>query len=269
MADRVRRRAWIATLLAGVAATATASTARGQVLAPVDSPPFAFGEGAYAASLLGGMNKPSMPREGEWAEVIFANGRWVVLQNAAGQQFPLNYAEVRQFVIRWPTRLDFVDPTAYLEATGVDVGSNQLRTNHIDVYEGSARGMVSPVVLRLTGANRVLTPFDVDQQQTYGTIFPFMPFEMGIPPRIHVVGNILGADPLRVGIDGNNWATILPAADGLSMTQVTAGMPSQVKKGDLAYFIPDAAGAKSLTVARLILYKKVPLRNYIASPDER
>jgi hypothetical protein len=260
MADRVRRLAWMASLFAGLAVT----TARGQVLEPIDTPPLAFGEGSYASALLGGMNKPSVPRDGDWAEVIMTNGRWMVLQNAQGQQFPLSFGDIRQFVIRWPTRLDLVDPTAFLEATGVNAGSNQLRTNHIDVYEGTARTLVTPTVLTLFGANRVLTPFDVSQQSTYGTIFPMMPFEYAIPPRLHVVGNILGVDPLRVGVDGNNWAIILPADDGgLSMTQVTLGTPTYVKKGDLVYYIPDNAGPKSLVVTRAILYKKVPLREYV------
>jgi hypothetical protein len=260
MADRVRRLAWMASLCAGLAVT----TARGQALAPIDTPPSAFGEGSYASSLLGGMNKPTVPREGDWAEVIMANSRWMVLQNAQGQQYPLSFGDIRQFVIRWPTRLELVDPTAFLEATGVNVGSNQLRTNHIDVYEGTARTLVTPTVLNLFGANRVLTPFDVAQQSTYGTIFPMMPFEYAIPPRLHVVGNILAVDPLlRVGIDGNNWAVILPADDsGLNMTQVTVGTPTYVKKGDLVYYIPDAAGPKSLVASRVILYKKIPLRDY-------
>jgi hypothetical protein len=89
-----------------------------------------------------------------------------------------------------------------------------------------------------------------------------MPFEYAIPPRLHVVGNILAVDPLRVGIDGNNWAVILPADDGLNMTQVTVGTPTYVKKGDLVYYIPDSAGPKSLVASRVILYKKIPLREY-------
>ncbi len=98
----------------------------------------------------------------------------------------------------------------------------------------------------------------------YGTYFPFAPMEAGIPARIHVVGNILGLDPLRLGAQGNNWVNVLPAPDGLNVTHVTMGQPAYVKKGDLVYFVPDEAGPKSLTMSRFILYKKIPLRAFAA-----
>jgi len=241
---------------------ATATTRSQQVMQPVDSIPFWGGEGTWANNYFSGMNKPSLPRQGDWAEVIMTNGRWVVLQNAQGQQFPVAFEAIRQFVIRWPTRLDIIAPDALVEATGVDLGTNSLSTDHIDVYEGAARSLVSPAIFTLSGANRVLTPLDANQAPAYGQVFPFAPMEVGIPQRVHVVGNVLGLDPLRLGAGGNNWVNVLPSADGLNVTQVTTGQPSHVKKGDLVYFIPDSAGPKSLTIARFILYKKIPLRAY-------
>ena len=267
MANRVRRSAWAASLLGLVAATAlglSARTARTQVQTPVGFDPADLigADGSFANRLMGGMNKPRVDPKGDWAEVIMANARWIVVQNAAGQQFPISYDGIQQFVVRWPTQLNLLTPGALLEVTGVDIGSNRIQTNHIDVYEGTARSMVSPTMLRLFGANRVLTPFDLDQT-LYGGVIPFTGAESGIPPRIHAVGSVIGLDPLRVGVQGNNWVAVLPSDDGLDMTQVTTGTPAYVKRGDLAYIIPQAAGSKSLSVNRLILYKKVPFRAFV------
>ncbi len=264
MANRVRLRAWMATPMAAAALAAVLATARGQNPAqqPVDTVPFFGGEGTWANQFFYGTNKPTVSRQGDWAEVIMANGRWVVIQNAQGQQFPVAFDAIRQFVVRWPTRIDLVAPDALVEATGVDTGTNTLQTDHLDVYEGASRSLVSPAMFNLFGSNRVLNPLDANQGPMYGTYFPFAPMEAGIPARIHVVGNILGLDPLRLGAGGNNWVNVLPSAEGLNVTQVTTGTPAYAKKGDLVYFIPDSAGPKSLTVSRFILYKKIPLRAF-------
>ena len=263
MANRVRHRAWAASLAVCLAVgflLVTTGPAGSQQV--IDSPPMYGADGSWAARALGGMNKPSVAPQGVWGEVIMANGRWIVIQNAAGQQFPIDFNAIRQFVVRWPTRLDVMAPNALLEVTGVDAGSNRVRTNHIDVYEGSARNLVTPTMLRMLGANRVITPLDVDQAQTYGAMFPFSPAEAGIPPRIHAVGHVVGVDPVRIGVDVTNWIDIFPDADGLDMTQVTLGTPTHVKKGDLVYYIPEGAGVKSLAISRLILYKTMFYRNY-------
>ena len=268
MANRVRRSAWTASLIGLMVVIAlglSARTARTQTQVPDFFEPgdLIGADGSFANRLFGGMNKPRVEPKGDWAEVIMANARWVVVQNATGQQYPISYDAIRQFVVRWPTQLNLVGPGALLEVTGVDIGSNQIQTNHIDVYEGTARSMVSPTMLRLFGANRVLTPFDLEQTQLYGGVIPFTGAEAGIPPRIHTVGSIIGLDPLRVGVQGNNWVAVLPSNDGLDMTQVTVGAPAYVKRGDLAYIIPESAGSKSLTVGRLILYKKMPFRAFV------
>jgi len=264
MANRIRWRAWIVTLAASATVLMATATTRSQQqpMQPVDSIPFWGGEGTWANQFFSGSNKPSLPRQGDWAEVIMANGRWVVIQNAQGQQFPVAFEAIRQFVVRWPTRLDTTAPDAFVEATGVDLGTNTLSTDHVDVYEGSARSLVTPAMFNLSGANRVLTPLDANQAPAYGMYFPFSPLEAGIPQRIHIVGNILGLDPLRLGAGGNLWVNVVPSPDGLNVTQVTLGTPAHVKKGDLVYFIPDSAGPKSLNISRLILYKKIPLRAY-------
>ncbi len=265
MAIRVRRRAWLSVfgaLGAAAAVLLTAWPADSQIVDDGGAPSFLFADGAWANRVLGGLNKPQVEPQGVWGEVIYANARWVVIQNSQGQQFPISFDSVRQFVVRWPTQLDNVAPDAFLEITGVDIGSNQVRTNHIDVFEGTARTLVTPTMQRLFGANRVITPLDVEQMQLYGGVFPLVGNEAGIPPRIHTVGNIIGIDPLRVGVEGNNFIAVLPSPEGLDMTQVTMGSPGFVRKGDLAYYIPEAAMPKSVTVSRFILYKNMPYRAF-------
>ena len=263
MANRVRHRAGfpllgILSLLATVFATAW--PAGSQDLDGV--PPLYGADGSWAAKALGGLNRPQVDPQGAWGEVIMANGRWVVIQNAQGQQFPIAYDAIRQFVVRWPTRLDIVAPNAFFEITGVDIGSNQVRTNHIDVFEGLSRALVSPTMQRLFGANRVITPLDVEQMQIYGGVIPFTADEAGIPPRIHAVGNLIGVDPIQIGVEGNNFLAVLPSTEGLSMTQVTLGTPDVVQKGDYAYYIPETAMSKTLTVSRFILYKTMPYQAF-------
>lgn len=248
--------------LLGLPSSPTAALAQEPL--PFDPTDMVGADGSFANRLFGGMTKPRVEPAGDWAEVIMANSRWLVVQNAQGQQFPVSFDAIRQYVVRWPTRLEMVTPSAFLEVTGNDVGSNTVRTNHIDVYEGNARSLVTPTVLRLLGAGRTITPFDLEQTQLYGAVIPFSPAETAIPPRIHAVGTIQGLDPLRVGVEGNNWVAILPSEEGLDMTQVTLGTPSHVKKGDLVYLIPETATPKTLAIARLILYKKIPYRAFAA-----
>jgi hypothetical protein len=270
MAIRVRRQALVSALAATVVVLAATATTRSQQAMPPNgndplwgnSVPLWGGEGTFANQYFSGMNRPSLPRQGDWAEVIMANGRWMVIQNAQGQQFPVAFEAIRQYVVRWPTRLDLVSPNALVEATGIDLGTNSLSTDHVDVYEGGATSLVSPAMYNLTGANRTLTALDANQAPVYGMYMPFAPMDGSFGQRIHIVGSILGLDPLRLASPGNNWANVLPSSDGFTVTQVTTGQPSYAKKGDLVYFIPDSAGPKSLTISRLILYKKMPFRAY-------
>lgn len=233
--------------------------AAGQQEVPL--PPFG-GDAGLSMAGLGGMARPYLPPQGDWAEVIMADRKWVVLQNAQGQQFPLSYDSIRQFYVRWPATVDSAAPNALVEVTGVDIGTNQMRADHIDLYENEARGLVSPTFLRLVGYNRVYSAIDVEQEQTYGIYFPMMPSEYAVPRRIHVVGPILAQNPLRLSIEGNNSIAVLPAPTGVTVTQVTVGAPNVAQVGDLAYFVAQNAGPKSLQVSQLVLYKTVPYRGF-------
>jgi hypothetical protein len=263
MANRKRRSVWLKALGTSLVAFSFVALAALPVASQDFDPSVMYGaDGSWAARALGGLNKPSVEPQGVWGEVIMANGKWIVLQNAQGQQFPISYEAIRQFVVRWPTRLDLAAQDAFFEVTGVDATSNQVRANHVDVFEGSAKTLVTPTMQRLFGANRVITPLDVEQMQIYGGVFVFSPAEMAIPPRIHMVGNLVGVEPMRIGVEGNNAIAVLPAPEGIDMTQVTLGSADFVRKGDMVYYIPEAAFEKSIGVTRLILYKTVFFRAF-------
>ena len=45
---------------------------------------------------------PQLPPQGAWGEVINVTQRWLVIQNHAGQQFPISIDDIQEFLIRWP-----------------------------------------------------------------------------------------------------------------------------------------------------------------------
>ncbi|MDX2039422.1 MAG: hypothetical protein SFX72_22445 [Isosphaeraceae bacterium] len=232
----------------------------GQAGRDVATPPPFGGDATLTFAGLGGTARPTLPPQGDWAEVIKADNRWLVIQNGSGQQFPISYENVRQFFVRWPGSIDDAAADALVEVTGVDIGSNGLRTDHIDIYEEAARTLVSPTFLRLVGFNRVYSAIDVVQESNYGIYFPMTPAEYAIPRRLHVVGPILARSPLQLAIEGNNAVTVYPAPTGVSVTQVTVGNPSIPKVGDRVYFVAESAEPKTLTVSQLVLYKNTPFR---------
>jgi hypothetical protein len=218
---------------------------------------------------------PPTPPQGAWGEVIMANTKWLVVQNHQGQQFPIATDSVGQFLIRWPYDVNQLDQESVIEAIGPDFGSNTMRTDHIDVFEGSDRNLVTPTYTSLLpnnrlvttidpGFNRFMNGFDIGSQNLlYGWAYPVAPGEEGIPARLHVVGNAIGNSPIRVNVLGNNFATILPTEAGnLSVTQVTRGNPSFAQKGDLAYLMPTEMTPRSVVLSQLVLYKKIPLRQF-------
>src|SRR6516165_5126560 len=59
---------------------------------------------------------PGLPPEGAWGEIINATPRWVVIQNHAGQQFPISVDAIGQFLTRWPSSIDALGPQSVVEA---------------------------------------------------------------------------------------------------------------------------------------------------------
>lgn len=218
---------------------------------------------------------PPTPPQGAWGEVIMANTKWLVVQNHQGQQFPIATDAVGQFLIRWPTTFSSLTPESVIEAIGQDLGSNVLTTDHVDVFEGADRSLVAPTYTSLLpnnrlvtavdpGFNRFMNGFDIGSQNLlYGWAYPTDPGQLGIPARLHVVGNAIGINPLRVSVLGNNFASVLPAEGGvMSITQMTRGNSSFAEKGDLVYLMPTELSPRTVVLSQLVLYKKIPLRQF-------
>jgi hypothetical protein len=225
-------------------------------------PPNISGADAYWNSNKGGLQDVRLPPQGIWAEIINVTPRWMVVQNNLGQQFPISTDRIRQFLVRWPSSPAMLSPNSMVEVTGPEAGSNVVIADHIDQYEADAQSLVSPAVNNLYGLNRTLSAFDVDQMNTFGTVYWMTPEEYAMPSRMHIVGNAVSNDPVRVSGFGNNYYTIQPSANGMTVSQVTMGTSSFARRGDIVYLTPENVGPRSLVVSQLVLYKKIPLRQF-------
>lgn len=209
----------------------------------------------------GSLARPWFPPRGEWLQVLTATDKWLVLQNESGQQFPVAYDAVQNFVMRWPTSLDRIGPTDLVEVTGLNLGTNRIGADHIDIYRGSARAMVAPLSELLYGYNRSLTFADIERQIVYGINFQYLltPEEMQMPLRWHVVAPAARIQPLQLMVGGNNVVSIISSPTGMTMSEVTRGVVSFVQAGDMAYVVPllDQSGPRSVVLAHLIVYKNV------------
>jgi hypothetical protein len=259
---KIRVRLGIAAALGLLIAVSSGFRAQAQVGIVTPNPYGA--DGAYNTFNSGGLQQVRIPPQGFWAEIITVTPKWMVVQNEIGQQFPIASDRVGQFLIRWPYSTNELTPASMIEVTGPEAGSNVIIADHIDVYEAEAQSLVSPAVNNLYGYNRTVSAFDTDQQNSYGVVYWMSPEEYAIPSRMHIVGNSMavGGDPVRVAGFGQNWYTIQPSVNGMSVTQVTLGNNSYARRGDLVYFVPMNVGPRSVDVSQLVLYKKIPLRNF-------
>jgi len=222
---------------------------------------------------------PQLPPDGAWGEVINVTPRWIVVQNHSGQQFPIAIDDIQDFLIRWPTSIDSLNPQSMVEAVGQTPGSNVVRTGHIDVFEGPDRSLVAPtnnsilpsnmVVTTLDpGFNRFMNPWDYGgQNMLYGWAYPVPANLSGIPSRQHVVGNVLDRSApdqmVRIALPGNNFATLV--ADnpgGMTVTRVTRGRSDDVRKGDFAFMLPLQITARGLLLSQLVVYKQIPIERF-------
>ena len=239
------------------------------------------GDIAFQAVVGQPLGLPQLPPQGAWGEVINVTARWIVVQNHSGQQFPIAIDDIQEFLIRWPTSMNDLNPNgqSLVEAVGQDAGSNVVRVNHVDVFNGSNRTLVAPtynsilpnnmVVTTLDpGFNRFMNPWDYAAQNLlYGWAYPVPANISGIPSRQHVVGNVLDRNGLdqvvRVGLPGNNFATIVPDDTGrMTITRVTRGTSALARKGDFAFMLPLQITPRGLLLSQLVLYKQIPLAQF-------
>lgn len=213
--------------------------------------------------LQSGMQSPNFPPAGDWAEVLTVTPKWLVIQNRKGQQFPVSLDAVREFVIRWPIDPASITPSALVETIGIDLGSNRVRTDHVDVFEGQARSLVRPQFQQIVGYNRRPTAFDIQNKNIYGVYIPLLPGEDQLPNRLHVCGPAFGLNPLQIAVGGNNTVSVLPSDGGLFFSQVTSGSPGLLRPKDLVYVVPIDVNFKSLVLGQMVGYKTIPLNQFV------
>jgi len=222
---------------------------------------------------------PQLPPQGAWGEVIHATPRWLVIQNHSGQQYPIAIDDIGEFLVRWPSSLDALGAGSVVEAVGIDLGSNVVEVNHIDVFEGADRSLVAPTYSSLLTNNAMVTTIDptfnrlmnawdyAGQSMLYGWAYPVTNGVNGIPSRLHVVGGVLQRSPLRLAVPGNNLATVVAGQNvTFTVSQVTRGSMNHARKGDYAFLLPRELNPKGLVVSQLILYKTIPFRQFNPVP---
>ncbi|MGP0062088.1 MAG: hypothetical protein ACLQGP_00615 [Isosphaeraceae bacterium] len=219
---------------------------------------------------------PQLPPQGAWGEIINVTSRWIVIQNHTGQQYPIAINDIGEFLVRWPSSVDALGNRSMVEAVGQELGNNVLQTDHVDVFEGADQALVAPTYNSLLpnnaivttidpGFQRLMSPWDYGGQMLlHGWAYPVSPMMTGIPTRMHVVGNAVNRSPLQLGILGNNIATVIaPPGGQFTVTRVTRGDVSHIKKGDYAFMLPQAITPRGLLVSQFVLYKTVPFEQFL------
>jgi hypothetical protein len=223
---------------------------------------------------------PPPPPQGAFYEVIFANAKWMVVQNQQGQQFPVAADYISPpLLIRWPASVGDLSPLVRVEAIGPEVVGMTIQTNHIDLFVGSDQSLVNPGYVSVLPINRPVTAidptyqrnmngFDISAQNTlYSFVFPVNTGDNGIPGQMHVVGDAASLNPLRVAVPGNNFVTVLPPMPGvMTISQVTRGSVAFAAKGDFAFLTPvqgNPVTDKSLRLSQVVLYKKMRRDQYV------
>jgi hypothetical protein len=211
---------------------------------------------------LGAVGLPRFEPEGVWGEILSVTPKWIVIQTDNGQQFPVSLEATRLFVLRWPTTPALIGPDAWAEVTGLDVNSNMVMASQVDIYEGAARNLVTPVSNYLIGYNRVVAPVGPFAMGTFG-YFQLLPGEELMPRRRHVVGPLVNRAPLAIAVSGNDAVRVQPTTGGMVLSQVTPGSFSFVRPGDIAWFLPVGSSPRTLSLARLIVYKPMPVGQFV------
>jgi hypothetical protein len=222
---------------------------------------------------------PPPPPQGDFYQVIFANDQWLVVQNRMGQQFPVSAGFVGQLLIRWQADLGDLSPSVLVEAVGPELIGMTIQSNHIDLFMGPDQLLVKAGYVSVLPINRPVTAidptyqrymsgYDIAAQNTlYAWVYPTYPGDNGIPGQMHVVGNPINVMPLRLGVPGNNFVTVLAPNPGvMTISRVTTGTVGFARKGDAAFLTPVQANAvtdKSLRIAQAVLYKNIRREQFV------
>jgi len=254
MAWRMSR---IRALALALAALGWVPLARGQDQVDVGFPD------EIAVNPQGGVNSLLPPSQGEWAQVITVTNKWLVIQNQKGQQFPVAIDKIGLFLIRWPTKIDEVDEGTMIEANGQELGTTEVLTDHIDVFAGTAAELVRPGFASQSTFSAMANNFQIQTNLQFNLFQPF--YGVGSAPIVtgemgwaRVAAPLAGLDPVRVVLQGNSIVTIR-TTENCTVTSVTPGSSSVLRKGDLVYFVPSEPTPKSYNLAQLVGYKNVPM----------
>ncbi len=224
--------------------------------------------------------------QGMWGEVVASTPRWIVIQNQDGQQLPIASDRIRQFLVRWPASVNDLTPQSMVEATGFRTGQGMMAVDHIDIYEANAQSLVTPTLQNLGGGTAdplgMSSPLNAAnfnsinfETLNFGSVnwtelrdagtanWTELPAFPNGTLLVHVVGTAIAANPVTLA----NFApgatmTVSPGQNGMSVTQVTLGTNTYAKKGDMVHLIPDNATPRGLDVTQMVLYKKIPLRQF-------
>ncbi|MCY2936611.1 MAG: hypothetical protein WCJ40_09365 [Planctomycetota bacterium] len=205
-----------------------------------------------------GLNNPG------WAEVLSVTPKWVVLQSADGRQYPVSSAALGRFIVRWPILPPMVSATALVEAEGQSPSVNTVLTNSVEVYEGAARGFVSPTYITPTDAG-ILRQYDAtytfgfDSMNQFWSMYPSQPAVamQNVQLMTYIVAPVVNIFPLMLGTPSNQAIRIAPAnGQAFRMTRIVVGSLDQLRPGDLVYAVPNDANNKSMALSVMIVYKK-------------
>lgn len=207
---------------------------------------------------------PSFGLEGAgWAEVLSVSPRWVVLQSAEGRQYPVSTGAMGRFIVRWPILPSMISSTALVEAEGQSPSVNVVLTSAVEVYEGAARGMVSPTYITPTDAG-ILRQYDAtytfgfDSLNQFWSMYPSQPAVamQNVPLLTYIVAPVVNLFPLMLSSPSNQAIQIAPAnGQAFRLTRIVMGTLDQLEPGDLVYASPNFANPKGMGLSGIIVYK--------------
>ena len=208
------------------------------------------------------MLAPNVPRSG-WAQILTVTPKWIVLQNVAdGRQYPVSTSTIRLFLIRWPTTPNRIAPDALVEVNGMETASNGIDTPHVDIYQGAAKDLVTPMYVT-AGMGQIAPNLGLQTNMQFNMFQPLQ--GVGISPLmanpnawVHLVGPIANVAPFQVGTGNNNFVGV-NIGPQTTMTTITIGNAGLLRRGDLAYFLADAATPKGLVLSQMIVEKTEPM----------